>query len=300
MFVKYSLDDGSGRVGLIEKIGRPSVYLDHWALNDIALTPSYRQKFTSIMNSRKGTLRLSMNNLSELMNQTDQQQILSILDMIDTIDTGFINTDFNDVVNRENDLLSGKVHNENPSIELRIIYTHLLAQNWPESWVVSDVIRAILNNSSEGQQRESWDRLAKSMKVFLDSTRSDAKYISESKDSAKAIRKKRKQYDRPTRELIQLGLYFVFQNKDMRMDSNEWQDFFHAIVPVAYCDFVLLDKRWTNFISQTGFSFPDVAFVFDRRSIHDFFSKLELETAGLPDHESEPTPYQQNSKDVGL
>ena len=58
------------------------------------------------------------------------------------------------------------------------------------------------------------------------------------------------------------------------MNSNEWHDFFHAIVPVAYCDLVLLDKRWATFISQTGLKFPDVAFAFDKKSIEGFFSTL--------------------------
>lgn len=271
MFIKHPLDDGTTL--LVEALGRPIVYLDNWALNDIALDGSYKDRFVDIMKARKGTLRLSVSNLVELMKQADRQQISVILEMIDSVDAGFINTNFTDVVGRENSILRGETH-ENPSQEVGRIRTYLLAQNWPESWVISDVILTVLDNSSGDQMRESWDQFAVRMQSFLDSVRSNAKYMSQSKDRAKTTRKKGKEYDRPTRELIQLGFNFVLQNTAMRMNSNEWHDFFHTIVPVAYCDLVLLDKRWATFISQTGFTFPDVAFVFDKKSLEGFFSTL--------------------------
>jgi len=237
------------------------------------------------MKARKGTLRLSESNLVELMKQKDRQQISAILEMIDSIDAGFINTNFIEVIRRENGILLGKVQG-NPSQKIRLIWTYLLVQNWPESWAMSDVIRTVLDNSSGEQMRESWDQFAVRMQSFLNSVRSDSKYMSLSKERAKTTRKRGKEYDRPTRELFQLGFNFVLQNIDMRMNSNEWHDFFHAIVPVAYCDLVLLDKRWATFVSQTGFKFPDVAFVFDKKSIEEFF--IALATASLLDDGVEP------------
>ena len=139
---------------------------------------------------------------------------------------------------------------------------------------MSDVIRTVLDNSSGDQMRESWDQFAFRMKSFLSSVRTDTKYMSQSKERAKTMRKKGKEYDRPTRELLRIGFNFVLQNAEMRMNSNEWHDFFHAIVPAAYCDLVLLDKRWAAFISQTGLKFPDIAFVFDKKSLESFFSTL--------------------------
>ena len=277
MFVKRPLDDGST---LVESLGRPTVYLDNWALNDLALDASLKERFVNIMKARGGTLRLSVSNLVELMKQADRQQISAILEMIDSVDAGFININFTDVVRRENGILLGEVH-EDPSQEVERIWTYLLSRNWPESWVMSDVIRTVLDNSSGEQMRESWDQFALRMQSFLNSVRSDSNYMSQSKERAKTTRKKGKEYDKPTRELIQLGFNFVLQNTDMRMSSNEWHDFFHTIVPVAYCDLVLLDKRWATFISQTGFKFPDVAFVFDKKSIEEFF--IALSTASLLD-----------------
>lgn len=271
MFTKESRSDGTAVLG--ESLGRPIVYLDNWAINDIALDDAYRNRFVSTLNDREGTLRISISNVVELMKQTDRKQIETILQMIDSVDAGFLNTNFVDVIKHENALLRGEAAG-NPSQEMTLIWTYLLAQNWPESWAMSDVIRTGLDCTPGTQMRESWDQFAVSMRSFLDSIRIDREYMSKSKGRAKATRKKGKNYDRPTRELFALGFDFVLQNETMKMNSNEWHDFFHAIVPVSYCDIVLLDKRWATFACQTGLKYPDAAFVFDKKSIDGFFSTL--------------------------
>ncbi len=126
---------------MVESLGRPTVYLDNWALNDIALDASHKERFVKIMNARKGTLRLSISNLAELMKQTDRKQISAILELIDSVDSGFINTDFNEVIRRENGVLRGEIQ-ENPSQNIGLIYAYLLARNWPESWAAPPSKRA--------------------------------------------------------------------------------------------------------------------------------------------------------------
>jgi len=272
VFIKQKL--GDGREVLIEKMGRPIVYLDNWAINDISLNPSFRQRFIDIMKSRQGTLRISVSNIVELLKQTDTEQIESILSLIDSVDAGLINTNFQEVITNEKKIIVNDV-GENPSNHLDLIYIYLLAQNWPEHWSVSEFIRSVLKNSSENQFTESWDQFAKRMESFLNAVRSGKGQLEKSKSRSAATRRAGKKYDRGTRELFQLGFDFVVQNQDMTMSSNEWHDFFHLIVPVAYCDIVLLDKRWTTFVSQTKFSYPDIAFVFNRKTIEGFFHKLE-------------------------
>jgi len=272
VFIKHQLDDG--RKLLIETLGRPIVYLDNWAINDISLNLTFRQRFIDIMKKRQGTLRISVSNIVELLKQTDTEQIETILNLINSVDTGLINTNFQEVITIENEILNNSV-DENPSNHLDLIRIYLLAQNWPEQWSVSEFIRSVLQNSSEKQFTENWGQFANRMESFLNAIRAEKGYIEKSKIRSAATRRAGKKYDRGTRELFQLGFDFVVQNQDMTMSSNEWHDFFHLIVPVAYCDIVLLDKRWTTFVSQTKFSYPDIAFVFNRKTIEDFFHKLE-------------------------
>lgn len=272
MYLKHRLDNG--RDLLIEKMGRPIVYLDNWAINDISLNLTFKQRFIDIMTNRQGTLRISVSNIVELLKQTDTEQIGTILDLINSVDASLINTNFEEVITIENQILVNGF-GENPSNHLELLLTYLMAQNWPEQWSISEFIRSILENSSGAQFVESWDQFAKRMEIFLNDVRAKKGYIEKSKNRSIATRKAGKKYDRGTRELFQLGFDFVMQNQDMTMSSNEWHDFFHLIVPVAYCDIVLLDKRWSTFISQTSFKYPDIAFVFNRKTIEDFFHKLE-------------------------
>jgi hypothetical protein len=271
VFIKHQLDDG--RELLVEKMGRPIVYLDNWAINDISLNSDFRQRFIDIMKRRQGTLRVSVQNIVELLKQTDIEQIESILSLIDSVDAGLINTNFQEVIAKENAIIVNGV-DENPSNHLDLIYIYLLAQNWPKHWSVSDFIRSVLKNSSSNEFKESWNQFAKRMESFLNTVRSGKGQVEKSKNRSKATRKAGKIFDRGTRELFQLAFDFVLQNQSMTMSSNEWHDFFHLVVPVAYCDIVLLDKRWATFVAQTKFSYPDIAFVFDHRTIDDFYYKL--------------------------
>lgn len=272
MFINHTI--GDGKSVLIEQFGRPIVYLDTWALIDISQDAILRERFTSIMSNRKGTLRLSASNLVELLKLTDDGQIESILSMIGSIDAGFINVNPKEVINRENNILADKPLTSNPSQELDLIYAYLVAHNWPEKWSISDVVRTVLENSSNDSFRQSYDQFALKMGTFIHPVRTDDEYLKKSKARSIATRKKGKVYDAATRELLQLGIDFIFQNKTMAMPAKEWHDFYHAIVPIAYCDIVLLDKRWVTFLSQTGLSFPDIALNFDRSSIEQFLYEL--------------------------
>ena len=80
------VDHSDNKIEIQEHFRRPTVYLDHWALNDIALHEDLRKTFVQVMNDNGGTLRLSVVNIIELSNQADKSQIDSILDMINRID----------------------------------------------------------------------------------------------------------------------------------------------------------------------------------------------------------------------
>ena len=69
-----------------------------------------------------------------------------------------------------------------------------------------------------------------------------------------------------------------------KLTRNYVTDLFHAVVPVAYCDFVLLDSYWKTKVGQVykslneaGLSMP-IARVFSGKAneIHRFLGMLEL------------------------
>ena len=61
----------------------------------------------------------------------------------------------------------------------------------------------------------------------------------------------------------------------MEMPNKEWYDVLHTIVPAAYCDFLLIDKRWLNFIKSTSLNSPQIAKVYAQRNFSEFLKDLE-------------------------
>jgi hypothetical protein len=42
----------------------------------------------------------------------------------------------------------------------------------------------------------------------------------------------------------------IYRNKARPLDTADASDLMHAVVPCAYCDFVLLDGKWCHYIDQ--------------------------------------------------
>jgi len=151
-----------------------------------------------------------------------------------------------------------------------------MAHNYPEKWHVSEIIRSILPELPTKQRTESSINFLKKMQRLIKTGRGDEKYLRKSSGRFKTLKTQGPRYQTATRELLQMALDFVLRNIEMKMSQySEWEDLFHVIVPVAYCDIVLIDRRWYAFITQTGFSHPKIARVFDKRSLEGFFQYIE-------------------------
>src|SRR5262249_22226799 len=91
------------------------------------------------------------------------------------------------------------------------------------------------------------------------------------------------QIQRGTRFLLYEFLRALLIDTKTKLTRNYVTDLFHAVVPVAYCDFVLLDSHWKTKVEQVykrlnkvGLSIPS-ARVFSGKAneIHRFLSVLE-------------------------
>ena len=78
----YRINEQNNDSILEEHLGSPTVYLDHWAINDLSLNKEYKERFIKSINYFCGTLRLSVYNIVELINQSDSKQRMSILNQI--------------------------------------------------------------------------------------------------------------------------------------------------------------------------------------------------------------------------
>ncbi len=63
----------------------------------------------------------------------------------------------------------------------------------------------------------------------------------------------------------------------MKLNSNEWMDVLHLVVPVAYLEYVALDKRWIHFVrNHLPLSPPNIATVYGPREMESFIRDLSL------------------------
>lgn len=282
------IDHGNRKMEIQEHFISPMVYLDHWALNDLSLDKSLRNKFIAAMVHKGCTVRLSVVNMVELSRQGDASQVKAILGMLDDLpDCGLIEIDPRVVIERENLLIADASVRLNPSADLEIIVGHLMAQNYPTEWRLTDIIRNVIAGLPSKRLSQKNEQFIQDMHRLLGDGRNNKDALRRAAKRFKTTRSNGPKYQAATRELFSLATDFILTNQQMKMAKySEWEDLFHVIVPVSYCDLVLIDKRWKSFIAQTGFTYPQIAKVFDKRSLDDFFTAIEnWESITEPAHE---------------
>jgi hypothetical protein len=173
------IDHGGGKIEIQEHFRRPMVYLDHLALNDLSFDKNLRDKFIAVMVQKRGTFRLSVVNMVELSRQGDASQVKAILDMVDSIpDCGLINIDPREVIEIENRLISDSSLRLNPSAELDLIVAHLMAQNYPTEWHVTDIVRTVISGLPSKNLTVSNLKFVKEMERLLGIGRKDKEVLS--------------------------------------------------------------------------------------------------------------------------
>ncbi len=66
----------------------------------------------------------------------------------------------------------------------------------------------------------------------------------------------------------------VIQKETFNIDENDALDFLHAAVPIAYGDFVLLDKHWADLARKLKFP-SDCVKVYSPNRVEQFLEDLE-------------------------
>ena len=83
------------------------------------------------------------------------------------------------------------------------------------------------------------------------------------------------EYSPFTNALLNQFWWDIVGQRTTSMGKNNWVDLMHTIVPVAYAEFVFIDKRWENFIKKSKLEYPKIAKVYKRTSVKNFFPAFE-------------------------
>jgi hypothetical protein len=270
----------AGKVVITKQTTPPSVYFDNWAFMDIVEDNLIAERFTRTLKSRNGTLEFSFMNLLEFSEINDSSQINKIELFLESVmpNLCFIDVIPNRVIDREDKILRKQLKDPpHWNKELLNFFATMKRQSLnPLS------IKGLLSDLRDPKiiikcktfmldLVESFERLRKKSK-------SDPKYRAEISVVTRGVI-----LERATRYIYRDSVNSIIRDNINLSNSNHWRDLFHMIVPIAYCDFVLLDKMWADrarktitrlrHIGQTA----EMARVFSKKDLNNFWKIFEEE-----------------------
>lgn len=252
--ITISLTD-AGDLQVTQAMTSPAVYLDHWALRLISEDAGFSAAITGALEVRRGTLALSWGNLAEFLRVTvpDQTDRAEKLVQANLARLFLIEVDPFVVISREDKLLAGAPRRP-PHADADLL--RLLAKINPGSvapFSVRGLFHGLIDPEVDQRPTALADRFIRSVQQLRLDYTSDPTL-------AQAVRAD------PEGPPLQAGTRFILRELirplvvDQRKQTtqNDVMDFFHTIVPVAYCDYVLLDKHWAAQVAQARSRFNQV------------------------------------------
>jgi len=236
---KGGLEVGQGDIS-------PSVYLDHWALRMFSESKMLSDRLTAALKVQNGTLSLSWLNLAEFTRVTVEEQARKAETFLEKIlpQIFFLEVDFAEVIRREDDLLAGGKPIP-PHADLDLL--RMFSQMKPNSlnlFTAHNLFKVV-----QGQVSARFGDLADTGVDRIEVLREKYATDPEFQLAVKRL---------PSGPSIQRGTKFILRefvralivDRGTKITRNQAIDLFHAVVPIAYCDFVLLDKYWETQVER--------------------------------------------------
>lgn len=241
--IEWSLDS-AGRPAVKQVMTRPAVYLDHWAIMKFAGEPKLAMRFTAALKTNQGTWAVSLLNLMEFIKMTDESQATQFEELLEQSlpNIFFIDFDPFDVMERERVMLQGgSLAAPYGDVSLLSVFA-AKPPDTPRPFTAKNLITVIIKH--RGQLQKNLESLND---TIISRTQLMREQMLINKQFEKAVKGSQKSAKHQRtwlflREL--LGSLLVDQTKVVT--PNDAMDLLHAIVPIAYCDFVLLDAQWED------------------------------------------------------
>jgi len=276
--LKYSKENINGKIIVrIDQIAcPPTVYLDTWALFDFIGDNDLADRFIKILNNLGGTLMLSMVSIIESMAIDNQEQIQNLYKFIDSLGAAFLDFNFTRVVKKEKiyKKIIGPFLEISPAIDCGLLDSFIRIHKPEKPLKVSEIFLAYRQDLENGEVlNEKWEE---DLFPIVIRARNNINALYNTKKRFKERKESANTYKFPCTEFLwESCIDYIAINENMKMPNKEWYDVLHTIVPAAYCDFVLIDKRWRNFVKSTGLNSPQIAKVYAQRNLSEFLEDLE-------------------------
>jgi hypothetical protein len=248
----------SGELVAEQGLVSPAVYLDHWALRAVSDDAGLGDRLRHVIEARAGTLVVSWANIAEFSN-LDERAARSAEVLLDSSLPHVFFLDFNvfDVVRREADIVGGGPPLP-PHADMDLL--RLVVGLKPAG--VQPVTCVGMLTEVSGRRLESTERMKDTFVEKVGALREE--YLEDDAFRVLVDRSLRQQATpRGTSIVLREILAGVMRDGKSPIGRNDALDFFHTIVPVAYCDVVLLDGRWRDQVDRlrmrlerAGIGFP--------------------------------------------
>lgn len=252
----------------------PTVYLDQWMWGQLSQDPSLRMRFVAAAASRQGCVMYSLVSLLELSQIADQDQLDVIAALMDQLDYGFVQSDPMETIlfEKKHETRPGVFQGRNPAVDLDFL-NYAIRQGYPSVPKMSALLQD-LKKVARTRYAEIADLSHQRLTPMVERAKRDPAVLdrAKAKNSARKLSRTSPPY---TQDILRCLNFFLVANETMRMTKNEWMDIFHMVVSVAYMEFVVLDKRWANFVrNHLPLSPPNIARVYSPGEIDLFLKDL--------------------------
>lgn len=248
------------------------VYLDHAALMDIA--DRYAEEFADALARRKADLAISRLNFIELAEVSDEtaKSVESLLRRVFP-HVAFIELLFEKVIEEEDRLTAGRSEYP-PHHDASLLREYIDHESINPIDPTSFFARCRTPDAIESARR-GWGKGIPPSAAAI----AYAQAIYQSDPVVRRRINRRPTGDpaiRPTRYVADEADKFLIKNRLRTTDGRHTRDHFHLVVPLSYCDFVVLDANWheaarqiQNTLRETGL-LSHVAKVFRTKDVAEF------------------------------
>lgn len=243
MPIRYAIS-ACGAIETRQSFDSPTIYLDHWAMMKIAEDDGMRERFVCAVRRLSGTLFLSHRNLAEFARPQDQRHAWSAGRFLDQLmpNVYLAEVAVDRAIAQEEDPRNRGVRLPPPpdreflfivsppppyttgAMPLSACISEVAEQRARLLDTVSEVDRAIASSMADRQADPAFVKKAKH-------------FLPEPGDSA-------------TLTVLRELLRAVALDARSTVKEQDGSDLQHAVVSVAYCDYVLLDGRWAEMVRQ--------------------------------------------------
>jgi len=268
-----------GNPAVVQREIPPTVYLDHWALHKISGNQTLADRLTAALKSQNGTLALSWLNVAEFTQVTDVEQARRAEELVEAIlpQIFWIEVDPLAVISREDKLLAGGLPAP-PHADTHSLLAHIGLKPTSLNLLTARDLFKVMLGRQDARNFDLVDEVINRIEAMRSELVTDPELRS-------AIRRS------PSGPKIQRGTRFILRelvralliDRGTKLNRKYAIDLLHAVVSVAYCDLVLLDKYWKEQVdrararlSAVGMSVP-IARVFSGKANETdrFLAELE-------------------------